>query len=126
MRKFLKYTLLTCLGLVLASCSKDDDPEPEVIIPTITGFEVTIGSGSDTEVITAVIDGQKIDLTVPAGTNVSALSPQIRTNTGTKTIPASGETVDFSRTRIYRATNDNGYVEYVVTVTVEPSGTDTE
>ncbi len=110
-----------CMSLVLTACSKDKDEEQPVVYPAeITLFEVPAAGGS----VTAKIDGLGINVRVPYGTDVRALAPRVSTNAGSEVAPRSGETVDLSRPRIYKVTNQTTVVEYVVTVVVLPEEPD--
>ena len=76
--------------------------------------EFTIGGAC------GMIAEDTITITVPAGTDVSALSPEITVHPGAVVSPASGETQDFSQPVMYTVTAENGNTkEYTVTVTVE-------
>lgn len=71
--------------------------------------------------VTGVIDEttHTIAVTVPFGTNVTALAPTIATSTGATVSPASGVAQDFTNPVIYTVTAANGSTQtYVVTVTV--------
>ncbi|QXP52981.1 hypothetical protein [Cellulophaga sp. HaHa_2_1] len=85
----------------------------------ITAF--TIGG------VNGTISGTNISVTLPAGTNVTALSTSI-THTGTSINPASGAAQDFSSPGSYTVTAADGTTQvYSVTVTVPaPSATFSE
>jgi len=68
----------------------------------------------------ATIDGTNITMTVPYGTDVSALAPAY-THNGASCSPASGSSQDFSSPVHYIVTGaDSGTKDYTVTVTVMP------
>lgn len=82
--------------------------------PTITAFNFT------TPVATGVINesAKTIAVTVPFGTNVTALAPTI-TITGASTSPLSGVAQNFTNPVIYTATSSDGLTKpYTVTVNV--------
>lgn len=106
-----------CLGLALTACKKEKEIEDPIVYPAeITRFEVPLASGS----VTARIDGLGISVFVPYGTNTKTLKPNVSANSEATVSPNSGETVDLSRPRIYKVTNNTTVVEYVVTVVVLP------
>jgi Protein of unknown function (DUF1566) len=79
---------------------------------TAFSFSSPVAPGSINE------SAHTIALTVPFGTNVSALAPSI-TITGASVSPASGVANDFTSARIYTVTAaDSSTQAYVVTVTV--------
>ncbi len=69
--------------------------------------------------ITGVISGNAIDLTVPFGSNVTALVPTIM-QTGSSITPASGAVQNFTNPVTYTVrAQDNSTKSYVATVTIE-------
>ena len=89
---------------------------------------VTVAAGSSNNAITAFsingvignISGTSITLTLPFGTDRSALAPQL-THNGQSINFASGVARDFSSPVVYRVTAQNGTIEeYTVTVTLAP------
>jgi hypothetical protein len=63
-----------------------------------------------------------ISLTMPSGTDVTALSPTITVSENATTTPATGEAQDFTNPVTYTVTAQDGSVqEYIVTVTVPAS-----
>ncbi|MFZ3011410.1 MAG: immunoglobulin-like domain-containing protein [Minisyncoccia bacterium] len=86
--------------------------------PTIASFNFT------TPAVTGVINenAKTISLTVPYGTNITALVPTIAVSAGTSVGPLSGVAQDFSSPVIYTATSVDGLIKsYTVTVTVTPN-----
>lgn len=98
-----------------------DSPEPPLPVPDpgpaplastkdIVRFEFPYGIG--------VIGNGQITITVPSGTDVTALVPQI-THNGAQVVPASGVAQNFSSPVTYTVTAEDGSTKsYVVTVTV--------
>ena len=85
------------------------DTTPEANITTFT-FP---GRGA------ATIAGTNISITVPYGTNVSALAPVLTTSFGATCAPVSGSTRDFTNPVHYVVTASDGSTkDYAVTVTV--------
>lgn len=85
---------------------------------SITNFEFT----SLTSPVTGVIDecAHTISLTVPYGTDVTALAPAITISRGATVTPASGEAQDFTNLVTYAvASATTATSTYAVTVTVE-------
>ncbi len=91
---------------------------------------VTVASGSAKEITsfnipsipaTGVISGTNIDITVPFGTDVTALVPAI-THTGANISPASGVAQNFSAAVVYTVTAaDTSTQNYTVSVTIAPN-----
>ena len=91
---------------------------------------VTVASGSAKEITSfnipsipaaGVIAGTNIDITVPFGTDVTALVPAI-THTGANINPASGVPQNFSAAVVYTVTAaDTSTQNYTVTVTIAPN-----
>jgi len=63
-----------------------------------------------------------IALTVPAGTDVTALQPVIVISEGLSITPATGSTVDFTNPVIYTVTANGTTIEYTATVGVPVEG----
>ncbi|MFA6270226.1 MAG: S8 family serine peptidase [Candidatus Paceibacterota bacterium] len=81
-----------------------------------------------TPVATGVIDEitHTITLTVPFGTDVTALIPTIATSTGSSVSPASGVVNNFTATSTYTVTAADGSTQaYAVAVTVAPAASHT-
>jgi hypothetical protein len=97
-----------------------------------TSIRIT-GEGSDlAELLSFEIEGQvgesvidnsakTIRVTMPAGTDVTALSPTVMASAGADIHPGSGETLDFSHPVVYHITSENSALQnsWTVTVTVE-------
>jgi hypothetical protein len=103
------------------------------ITTAITGCEQSIGNSpkSSEKAITAfsindvpgAITGTDIALTLPAGTGVTSLAPEITVSPKAAVSPASGTARDFSSPVTYTVTAEDGTAaQYTVTVTVSKSG----
>ncbi|MGS0528291.1 Ig-like domain-containing protein [Zobellia nedashkovskayae] len=86
---------------------------------------VTVTSSSNKSIDSFVVDGVSgtvngtdISLTLPFGTDVTALSPEIII-TGLEVNPASGTPTDFNNDVVYTVTaEDNSTLDYIVTVLI--------
>ncbi len=105
------------LGFTLVACNNDDDDGPTLSREAqITQFIFTSLTPPDT----ATISGTNITASVPAGTDVTALTPTITVSTGASVQPASGTARDFTNPVTYTVTAEDGTQQtYTVTVTVE-------
>ena len=101
------FSFLFVIGLLtIISCS--------TIEQNITSFSI---NG-----VTATINDISITVALPAGTNVTSLTPTITVSEGATISPASGATVDFTAPVIYTVTAANKATrQYVVMVTVSAS-----
>lgn len=62
-----------------------------------------------------------VNLTVPYGTEVTALTPKIKLSEGASVVPESGTSRDFSKPQTYTVTGRDGLTKrYVVTVNLTP------
>ena len=83
-------------------------PAKDITKFTMAGIDGTIGSNT-------------IALTVPYGTDVTALAPTVITITGVSVSPGVGDTKDFTNPVTYTVkAYDNSTKDYTVTVTVAP------
>ncbi len=108
--------LLFVAGLVLIGCGGASSP-PLSSDKSITafGFASPPANGTVTEAT------HSITLTVPFGTDVTALAPNIVHN-GASVSPASGDAQNFTAPVVYTVTAaDSSTQDYTVTVTVAPS-----
>lgn len=106
---------------ILSSCSEDPKPVKSSA-KAITSFKFSSITPEVTGIITE--GDKKIALTVPAGTNVSALSPTIVVSEKASVSPASGVVQDFSNPVTYTVTAEDGTTQgyqVTVTVTIPPS-----
>lgn len=97
--------------LLLGSCRMSEFRGEELLLDTnvkITSFSVNTAQG--------VIDDKAgtIVLTLPFGSNFSAVQPLIATSEGAVVAPASGEAVNLKGTQKYRVMNGNIYNDYTV------------
>ncbi len=120
--KFMKKVLhILFLALFLVGCSEDNGKEPEEILKSadkqITAFSVNAHQGTIDEA------GKKITLNLPAGTNVTALTPVIAISEKATVSPASGASGNFTQPVTYTVTAEDGSsVVYTVTVNVSQPG----
>ena len=94
---------------ILASCEKDPELSKEALI---TNF--SIGG------VTATISGNNISASLPYGTDVTNLAPNISVSAGATITPASGLARDFSGSVSYTVTAEDGQTTttYNVTITI--------
>jgi hypothetical protein len=106
MIRLLLPVLLT--GLLIAGCKKtdlQDQPHEKAIL-----FFTVNGQIGKTE-ITRTVDTSRVRLTVPSGTNMTAIKPVITVSDGASISPASGEAVNFATTNnsyTYKVTAQDG------------------
>ncbi|PKV51195.1 leucine rich repeat (LRR) protein [Aquimarina sp. MAR_2010_214] len=130
-RNFFKQLFTTGILIVLLfmqySCSSDDDttPPPAADLSNekaITAFVFTTSlNNALTEDVTAVIDenAYTITVTVPYGTNVTALQPSITLSAQATVAPGNEMAQDFTNARNYTVTAQDGSKQaYTVTVIV--------
>jgi hypothetical protein len=99
-------------SLVALNSNTITDPSPVSSTKNITSFTIPTG--------TTVISGTNIQVTVPGGTDVTALVPTIVT-TGASVSPNSGVAGNFSSPVTYTVTGQNASTKiYTVTVIVSP------
>lgn len=112
----IKYgVFLLVLSLFCAAC---EQPRESIVLPT-DELEIESFSVNGTE---AIKDSALNSLYVimPAGTDLTALAPEIVITDGATVVPASGETVDFSHKTVnYRVSYGNVYRDYIVKVIKE-------
>lgn len=110
---------LLCLIVapLLFSCSDDDD---ETSMANERFVEYFAFESFD-PAVEGIIDNQAgtINITVPEGTDKTALSPTIRVSEGATVSPASGEAQDFSRFVIYTVTGADGAARNYTVLTEE-------
>src|SRR5690606_17084119 len=122
--KKIKFSINLLLILLLStfiSCKDNEDVEPlpeQSSEKSIIAFELAALSP---EVIGTINEESKtINLVVPVGTEISALSTTISISAKAKITPASGEAQDFTKPVIYTVAAENGTKsEYTVTIDVE-------
>ncbi|WP_284459577.1 DUF4960 domain-containing protein [Chryseobacterium sp.] len=99
------------LFITLFACdTRHEDDFMTRVSVHINAFSVTGVSGK--------IDNEadKIDITLPYGSKVTALSPQIAIPEGASVSPASGSIVNFTQAVKFRVKNGNIYKDYEVSV----------
>lgn len=88
------------------------------VVQANTEKEITAFEFADLGAV-GVIDGTDVSVTVPFGTDVTALVPTITVSEQATVSPESGAATDFTEPVVYTVTAGNGLVqEYTVTVTV--------
>ena len=103
------------LATICAAITLQSAPAPS-FCKAITAFSIT----SPAAVGTITQATHLVTVTVPSGTNVTALAPGI-SHTGTSISPASGSAQDFTNPVVYTVTGSDSSTEsYTVTVTVAP------
>jgi hypothetical protein len=114
------FVLIASLVL-LAACSKDDDPQ--VVKSSEKSITVFKFSGLTPEVTGTIIEPtHQISASVPHGTAVTALAPTIEISEKATLSPASGTAQNFTNPVAYTVTAEDGTTqEYVVTITVDES-----
>lgn len=86
---------------------------------TVTASEEQVIQSFVVKGVTADIDNnaRTIKAAVPSGTNLTALTPDIKLAAGATAIPASGQAVDFTNPVTYKITKGQVTIDYTVTVT---------
>jgi uncharacterized repeat protein (TIGR02543 family) len=93
---------------VIVTAAYKDAPAKDIISFTIADAVI-------------IMSGTNITVTVPHGTDVTALTPTITVSDGASVDPASGESQDFTKPVIYTVTaEDKTTREYTITVTTAP------
>jgi eukaryotic-like serine/threonine-protein kinase len=102
------YFLIIVLLASISSCQKDKLPMPDDK-HMIVSFELRNADGSviDTALVSTIIQNDSISITVPAGTDITQLIPDI-VITGVTISPATGVIQDFSNAVIYTVTAEDG------------------
>lgn len=129
MKNYLFYLLLVMASITLyVSCSKDDggksEPDTEMSSEKqITGFQF-LAEANETlsEDIVGSINQNDltINVTLPHGTNIMALIPEVEVSTAATYIPAGAQ--NFTDPVTYTVTAEDGTeAEYIVIVAVEPA-----
>lgn len=103
--------------LILASCSKDEMKSAE---KSILDFSFSLNG----KPVKGAVDNAKmaVSLTVPYGTDVTAIAPAVVTSPLSTVLPASGAAQDFTKPVTYTVTAEDGSKQaYTVTITIEKS-----
>lgn len=113
--------LLTALAasILFIGCHKndlEDQPREKAIL-----FYTVTGQIGKTE-ITRTIDTSRVRLTMPSGTNMTAIKPNISLSDGASIVPASGEVVNFAASNnryTYKVTAKDGSTrDWLVEITL--------
>lgn len=118
-KQILTYALLAAVAITGLQCS-DDDSETKSANKSITSFKLS----ALTPAVTATVDesAKTIALSVPTGTNVTALVATVEVSADASVSPASGTAQNFTNPVTYTVTAADGTKQaYVVTVTVGAS-----
>jgi hypothetical protein len=108
------FILIAITALALAGCAGTTDPVQSGE-KKLLSFEVAVAGEYKPGAIDEAL--HTVSLTLPAGTNVTALSPVIAVSEKAAVSPASGVMQDFSNPVTYTVTAENGSAQpYTVTV----------
>jgi outer membrane protein assembly factor BamB len=117
------FYLTFALAVTMASCSKDDPaPSTQSVSKEIKSFVL----GTLNPAVTATIDAsaKTIKAELPAGTDLTKLSPTITLAEKATVSPATGIVQDFSKPVTYTVTAEDGSTQvYTVTLTIQNNGT---
>lgn len=95
---------------------KPDEPDtPTVSAATIKKFTLLGVEGTIDDAAGTIL------ITMPEGTNISCVAPEVEVGSGCTVSPVSGEVVDLSAPKVYAVTNGTETKEYTVIVTLEKS-----
>lgn len=110
------FVLMMIAAASFTACSDDDEPQSSA--KTIESFVFDALSPA----VTANISGTSITATVPTGTDVTSLAPDIEISAGATVSPASNVERDFTSPVQYTVTAADGSTQvYTVTVSVNVS-----
>ena len=108
------------IAIALTSCSSDDDNAVQPSsLAEITDFSLTFNNVNESDINYDL--GTNITVSVPFGTSLEDIIPNIAISEGATITPASGEQVDFvdGEAKTFTVTAEDGSVkEYTVTVNV--------
>lgn len=122
-RQFINNWIRICVVMVIATvsftaCKDDDEKVIRSSAKSITAFVFDELSPA----VTANISGTSITATVPTGTDLTSLAPDIELSAGATVSPASNAARDFSSPVQYTVTAADGSTQvYTVTVSVNES-----
>jgi hypothetical protein len=118
MKRIKLFPILAILLFLVNACNSDNTVE-EITLNnenTIQSFKVTINSVDYKTVIDQV--NHSINLSLPYGTDLTQISPDIITSKNASILPASGIAQNFQSPKTYSVTAENGDIkEYNVTIT---------
>jgi hypothetical protein len=101
--------------------AQDETTRQYVVTVTVARNSVKAISGFSINGVSGNINGTAIGLTLPHGTNPSALTPVIMI-TGQSVSPATGVAQNFTTPVVYRVSaEDESFTDYIVTVTIAPN-----
>jgi hypothetical protein len=107
--------LFSAIAFLFIQCTEDEEaksPLNKITQFTISSISPEVSGSIDEENFT-------VELDVPSGTDITALSPDISVSDKATVTPASGTSQDFTNPVIYTVTAENGTsAEYTVTVNV--------
>ncbi|MGY5353916.1 hypothetical protein [Wenyingzhuangia sp. IMCC45467] len=121
MKKILStLSLFIAVAIATVSCSSDDEITPPSTLATITDFSIEI-EGVIADDITYDL-GTNINVTVPYGTDLTVVVPNISLSENATVSPASGTEITFvdGEPKTFTVTAEDGVTtkEYIVTVQV--------
>ncbi|UXP32015.1 DUF5018 domain-containing protein [Reichenbachiella agarivorans] len=118
MKKILyRFSIVLLSTILIVSCGKDDDPVDEKSsAKSITAFSVSTVSAEIVE------SNRTISISLPYGTDITALTPTIAVSPEALVSPESGVVQDFTDPVLYEVTAEDGSQQtYTVTASVEAS-----
>lgn len=123
MKKF--FTILSVfltLAITTVSCSSDDDGPKLSSLATITDFTITIDGVNADDIVYDL--GTDIIITVPFGTNLTAVVPTITVSENATVSPISGSEITFvdGEVKTFTVTSEDEETTKVYTVTVSIRG----
>jgi len=95
-----KLLFISLITLALTSCIKDEPLYREADIEALTLPENVF--------VRATIGDSQIEIILKSGADLSSLAPELRLSPGATSVPASGETVDFTKNVTYTVTSEDG------------------
>ena len=107
------------MGFGLISCAKKTTVSPKSNADTLISFVIDSGQVGQTQ-ISKTADSAKILIYVEQGVNLSAVKPDIKIPSTAKVVPASGQSIDFTKgSQVYTITAQSGisqkwYVQVMV------------
>ncbi|AUC23618.1 hypothetical protein BTO15_16625 [Polaribacter sejongensis] len=113
-------TVFLTLAVTTVSCSSDDDAPIESSLATITDFSIAIDGVNAADIVYDL--GTDILVTVPFGTNLTAVVPTIMVSENATVSPVSGAAISFvdgeAKTFTVTAEDEVTTKNYTVTITV--------
>ncbi len=119
-QKFFKLTgVIILIMLILNGCTKKEDPQPDPILTVVSVGKQISSFKLTTPAVTGAIDtvARTILLSVPAGTSLTGLSPEIVLAANHTITPASGVAQNFTSPVVYTVKRpDNTTTTWTVTI----------